>query len=158
MARAVSVQTTVVRAVLLLAVLMPHYCAAWAQADAAKSFPTRPVRLVVPYPPGGAPDQVARILGQQLYELFGQTFVVDNRPGASGIVGSEVVAKSAADGYTVLVTTNTTSAANVSLFRKLPYDPQKDFAAVSRVCILALLLVVKPEFPAQSLREFKFFC
>jgi tripartite-type tricarboxylate transporter receptor subunit TctC len=127
----------------------------WGQAgDGGKSYPNRAVRLVVPYPPGGAPDQVARILGQRLAESLGQTFVIDNRPGASGIIGSEIVAKSTADGYTVLVTTNTTSAANASLFKKLPYDPQKDFAAVSRLCMLALLLVVKPEFSAQSLREF----
>lgn len=122
--------------------------------DSAKPYPNRAVRFVVPYPPGGAPDQVARLLGQRLYESTGQTFVIDNRPGASGIVGSELVAKGAADGYTVLVTTNTTAAANLSLFKKLPYDPQKDFAAVSRLCMLALLLVVKPDFNAQSLREF----
>jgi tripartite-type tricarboxylate transporter receptor subunit TctC len=118
----------------------------------AQNYPQRTVRIVVPFPAGSAPDQTARIVGQELQTLYGQTFVVDNKPGAQGAIGAVEAAKSPADGYTLFLTTNTTQAANVSLFKKLPYDPVKDFAPVTRLAGTALMLVVKPDFPAQNLR------
>jgi tripartite-type tricarboxylate transporter receptor subunit TctC len=119
----------------------------------AQKYPQRQVRIVVPFPAGSAPDQTARIVGQELQTLYGQTFVIDNKPGAQGAIGAVEAAKSPPDGHTLFLTTNTTQAANVSLFRKLPYDPVKDFAPVTRIGGTALMLVVKPDFPAQNLRE-----
>jgi tripartite-type tricarboxylate transporter receptor subunit TctC len=120
----------------------------------AQKYPTRSVRIVVPFPAGSAPDQTARIVGQELQTLLGQTVVVDNKPGAQGAIGAVEVAKSPADGYTLFLTTNTTQAANVSLFKKLPYDPVKDFTPVVRIAGTSLMLVVKPDFPANNMQEF----
>lgn len=100
-----------------------------AGAAFAADYPTRPIRLVVPYPPGGGTDTVARPLGQKITESIGQPIVVDNRGGASEIIGTEAVARAAPDGYTLLMTTNA-FAINVALQRKLPYDPARDFAPV----------------------------
>jgi tripartite-type tricarboxylate transporter receptor subunit TctC len=119
----------------------------------AQKYPARSVRIVVPFPAGSAPDQTARIVGQELQAALGQTFVVDNKPGAQGAIAATEVAKSPNDGYTLLLTTNTTQAANVSLFKKLPYDPVKDFAPVTRIGGTALMLVVKPDFLAHNLKE-----
>src|SRR5256714_15436373 len=96
-------------------------------AAVAADYPSRPIRLVVPYPPGGGTDTVARPLAQKLAESLGHPIVVDNRGGASEIIGTEIVAHAPADGYTVLMTTNA-FAINVALGRKLPYDPARDFA------------------------------
>ena len=120
----------------------------------AQAYPAKPVKLVVPFPAGSATDQVARVTGQILSEALGQAFVIENKPGAQGAIGAEAVAHSAPDGYTLLVTTNTTQAANVSLFKKLPYDPVKDFAPVARLGTTSFMLMVKPEFPAKTLKEF----
>lgn len=120
----------------------------------AQSYPTKPVKLIVPFPAGSATDQVARLTGQQLQEALKQPFVIENKPGAQGAIAAEFVAKSAPDGYTLLVTTNTPQAANVSLFKKLAYDPVKDFAPVARLGTTSFMLMVKPEFPARSLKEF----
>jgi tripartite-type tricarboxylate transporter receptor subunit TctC len=124
-----------------------------ASAALAQKYPQHQVRIVVPFPAGSAPDQTARIVGQELQTLYGQTFVIDNKPGAQGAIGAVEAAKSPADGHTLFLTTNTTQAANVSLFKKLPYDPVKDFAPVTRIGGTALMLVVKPDFQAQNLRE-----
>ena len=123
-------------------------------SHAFAQYPTKPVRLVVPFPAGSATDQVARLTGQQLQEALGQPFVVENKPGAQGAIAAAEVAKAAPDGYTILVTTNTTQAANVSLFKKLAYDPVKDFAPVARLGTTSFVLMVKPEFPARTLKEF----
>jgi len=120
----------------------------------AQGYPSKPVKLVVPFPAGSATDQVARIAGQTLQEALKQPFVVENKPGAQGSIAAEFVAKSAPDGYTLLVTTNTPQAANVSLFKKLPYDPVKDFEPVARLSTTSFMLMVKPEFPAKTLKEF----
>ena len=120
----------------------------------AQSYPSKPVRLVVPFPAGSATDQVARLAGQQLQEALKQPFVVENKPGAQGAIAAEFVARSAPDGYTLLVTTNTPQAANVSLFKKLPYDPVKDFEPVVRLSTTSFMLMVKPDFPAKTLKEF----
>jgi tripartite-type tricarboxylate transporter receptor subunit TctC len=120
----------------------------------AQGYPTKSVKLIVPFPAGSATDQVARLTGQQLQEALGQPFVVENKPGAQGAIAAAEVAKAAPDGYTILVTTNTTQAANVSLFRNLAYDPVKDFAPVARLGTTSFVLMVKPEFPAKTLKEF----
>ena len=120
----------------------------------AQSYPSKPVKLVVPFPAGSATDQVARLTGQQLQEALKQPFVVENKPGAQGAIAAEFVAKSAPDGYTLLVTTNTPQAANVSLFKKLPYDPVKDFAPIARLGTTSFMLMAKPDFPAKNLPVF----
>jgi len=125
-----------------------------ASLSIAQTYPNKPVKLIVPFPAGSATDQVARLTGQQLQEGLGQPFVVENKPGAQGAIAAAEVAKAAPDGYTLLVTTNTTQAANVSLFKKLAYDPVKDFAPVARLGMTSFVLMVKSEFPARTLKEF----
>src|SRR5215467_10819182 len=93
-----------------------------------QTWPSRPVKLVVPFPAGSATDQVARLTGAELQAALGQPFIVENKAGAQGAIAAAETAKSAPDGYTIMVTTNTPQAANVSLFKKLSYDPVKDFA------------------------------
>ena len=119
----------------------------------AQSYPARPVKLVVPFPAGSATDLVARLAGAQLQEALKQPFVIENKPGAQASIGAEFVAKSAPDGYTLMMTTNTPQAANVSLFKKLPYDPVKDFEPVIRLSTTSFMLMAKPDFPAKSLKE-----
>jgi tripartite-type tricarboxylate transporter receptor subunit TctC len=119
----------------------------------AQSYPSKPVRFVVPYPPGGLADSFARILGGQLAERLGQPVVIDNKPGGSLIVGTELVAKSPGDGYTLLLGSASSLALNVSAFKKLPYDPLKDFAPVSLVFYTPLYLMVSPDVPAKSVKE-----
>jgi len=118
----------------------------------AQPYPNKPVRVVVPYPPGGPTDIVARVLFQQVAESTGQQFVIDNRAGAGGNIGAEHVAKSPADGYTVLIGT-TAHAINMSLFKSLNYDVQKDLAPVSLLTQGPLVLVTHPQFPANSVKE-----
>ena len=118
----------------------------------AQSYPNKSVRVVVPYPPGGPTDIVARVLFQQVSEATGQQFLVDNRAGAGGNIGAEIVAKSPADGYTLLIGT-TAHAINMSLFKNLSYDVQKDFAPVSLLTQGPLVLVAHPQFPANSIKE-----
>jgi tripartite-type tricarboxylate transporter receptor subunit TctC len=116
-------------------------------------YPNKPVKLVVPFPTGSATDLVARLAAQQLQEALKQPFIIENKPGAQASIGAEFVAKSAPDGYTLMVTTNTPQAANVSLFKKLPYDPVKDFEPVVRLSTTSFMLMAKPDFPAKDLRE-----
>ena len=118
----------------------------------AQSFPAKPVRVVVPYPPGGPTDIVARVLFQQVAEATGQQFLIDNRAGAGGNIGAELVAKSPPDGYTVLIGT-TAHAINMSLFKNLGYDVQKDLMPVSLLTQGPLVLVAHPQFPASSIKE-----
>ena len=115
----------------------------------AQGWPSKPVRLVVPYPPGGPTDIVARVVAERLTAQTGQTFIVDNRAGAGGNLGAEAVAKAAPDGYTLLVAT-TAHAINKSLFKNLNYDVQRDFVPVSLLTQGPLVLVVNPDFPAKS--------
>jgi len=119
---------------------------------AAQAWPSRPVKLVVPYPPGGPTDIVARVVAERLQAQTGQPFLVDNRPGAGGNLGADAVAKAPADGYTLLVAT-TAHAINKSLFKNLNYDVQRDFAPVSLLTQGPLVLVVHPEFPAKNVAE-----
>jgi len=120
----------------------------------AQSYPARPVKLVVPFPAGSATDQIARVIGQELQSVLGQPFVVDNKAGAQGAIAAAEVAKAAPDGYTLMVTTNTPQAANVSLFKKLNYDPVKDFAPIARLGTISFMIMVRPDFPAKNLKEF----
>ncbi|HKF07971.1 MAG TPA: tripartite tricarboxylate transporter substrate binding protein [Xanthobacteraceae bacterium] len=125
-----------------------------AAADAAaEAFPTRPIRLIVPYPPGGGTDIVGRVLGQKLHESLGQPFVIDNRGGAGGTIGTAVAAKSAPDGYTLLLAP-TSHVINPSIYAKLPYDTEKDFAPITMVASAAILMAVHPSVPAKTVRDF----
>ncbi|HEX9463867.1 MAG TPA: tripartite tricarboxylate transporter substrate binding protein [Alphaproteobacteria bacterium] len=126
--------------------------AAAAQAQPA-TWPTRPVKLVNPFPAGGPVDIVARVVAQSLSERVGQQVIVDNRAGAAGAIGSEVVAHSPPDGYTILMGSSATHGINVSLYPSLPYDPLKDFVAVSLVARIVHVLVVNPAVPVTSVRE-----
>ncbi len=119
----------------------------------AQSYPTKPIRLVVPFPAGGSLDVVARAIGQKLTEAWGQPVVIDNRPGAGGNIGADVVAKSAPDGYTILEGALSTHAVNVSLYAKMPYDPVKDFAPITLVAVTPNVLVLNASFPVNSVPE-----
>ena len=122
--------------------------------SALAAYPDRPVRLIVPFPPGGPTDIVARPLAQNLSENLGQQVIVDNRGGAGGNIGAAAVVKSAADGYSLLMGTVGTHAINASLYKKLTFDPVKDFAPVSLVAQAAVVLVVHPSVPAKTVNEF----
>jgi tripartite-type tricarboxylate transporter receptor subunit TctC len=120
----------------------------------AQTYPSKAVRLVVPFPAGSATDQVARVIGAELQSALGQPFVVENKPGAQGSIAATEVARAAPDGYTLMVGTNTPLAANPSLFKKLNYDPAKDFAPVARLSTISFMIMVRPDFPAKSFKEF----
>jgi tripartite-type tricarboxylate transporter receptor subunit TctC len=124
-----------------------------AQAATTEKYPNRPVRFIVPFTAGSATDVVARTVGQNLSEALGQPIVVDNRAGANGTIGAELAAKSPKDGYTVLISTNTPSAAAPSLMKKINYDPVKDFAPIARVGTIAFVLVTSPSLPAKNMAE-----
>ena len=136
------------RWVALVATLL---AAATAQAQV---YPAKPVKLIVPFPAGSATDQIARVIGQELQAALGQPFVVDNKPGAQGTIAAEGVAKSAPDGYTLMVSTNTPQAAAPALFKELRYDPVKDFQPIARLGTISFMLMVAPDFPAKNLKEF----
>jgi len=123
-------------------------------AAQAQTYPARPVKLLVPFPAGSATDQVARLVGRELQEELKQPFIVENKPGAQGSIAAAEVARAAPDGYTLLLTTNTPQAANVSLFRKLPYDPVKDFAPVARIGTTSFMLMVRADSPISTFKAF----
>jgi tripartite-type tricarboxylate transporter receptor subunit TctC len=124
-----------------------------AAADAQDTYPSRPIKLIVPYPAGGGTDIVGRILGQRLHESVGQPIVIDNRGGAGGTLGTAAAAKSAPDGYT-LVLVPTSHVINPSIYAKLPYDTEKGFAPITMVASAAILMAVHPSVPADSMRAF----
>ena len=124
-----------------------------ATVPALAQYPIRPVKLIVPFPPAGATDIVGRIVAQKLTERLGQSVLVENKPGAGGSIGSDIVAKSAADGYTLLMATSSTHSIGPSL-QKLPYDPIKDFAPVTHVANVPNVLVVSPTLPVKNVAEF----
>ncbi|MDH4181274.1 MAG: tripartite tricarboxylate transporter substrate binding protein [Betaproteobacteria bacterium] len=143
---------TPVRRLLLLAALATPLAGLPLPA-AAQGFPAKPVKLVVPFPPGGSLDNVGRLLAQKLTEAWGQQVVVENRPGAGGNVGADAVAKSPADGYTVVMGALSTHAVNPSLYAKMPYDAVKDFAPLSLVAITPNVLIVHTDSPVKSVRD-----
>ena len=116
-------------------------------------YPSKPVGLVVPFPPGGTTDVLGRLVGQQLSVRLGQQFVIDNRPGAGGGIGTDIVAKAPADGYTLLLGAVATHSINPSLYARLPYDAVKDFAPISLLGTLPNVLVVNPSLPVRSVQE-----
>src|SRR2546426_3830737 len=122
-------------------------------AQAQEAWPARPVMSTVPSPPGGGTDVYARILAQALAESLRQHFMVDTRPGASGNIGAAAAAKSAADGYTYLVSANPALAVNPSLYKELPYNAERDFTPVTRGVMAPMALVVHPSVPARTLAE-----
>lgn len=138
-----------VRRVLIAAVCVLASAAAGAQI---RDFPNRPVRVIVPVPPGGIVDVVVRILGQKMTEVMGQPVVIDNRPGASTNVGTELVARAPGDGYTLL-STSLPLVVNPSLFPRLPFDVEKDLAPVSLVIAAPFVLAAHPSVPARSVKE-----
>ena len=119
----------------------------------AQTYPSRPVRLIVPFPPGGSTDILARALAQKLAESLAQAFVIDNRPGAGGSIGAEAAAKAAPDGHTLMMGHLGTLAVNPAIYKSLPYDPVKSFAPVSLMAMVPSVLVVNPQVPAASAAE-----
>jgi tripartite-type tricarboxylate transporter receptor subunit TctC len=120
----------------------------------AQAYPNRPIKFVVPFSAGSATDTVGRIVAQAMAEALGQPVTVDNKAGANGILGAESVKAAPADGYTFLVTTSTTQAANVSLYKKLSYDPAKDFTPIGKIGETGFILMVQADFPAKDMKEF----
>ena len=128
-------------------------CAFVSASAHGQQFPAKPVRIINPFAPGGATDIIARTMAQKLTEMWGQAVVVENRAGASGAIGVEMVAKSPPDGYTLLIATQTTHAANPALYPKLPYDAAKDFAPLTLAGSTPLALMVKPSLPVSNVKE-----
>jgi tripartite-type tricarboxylate transporter receptor subunit TctC len=126
---------------------------AFAVQALAQSYPSKPVRVIVPYPPGGGNDTLGRLFAAKLSERMGQSFVVENRPGAGTMIGTEAAAKSAPDGYTILLSSIATHALSPNLYSRVPYDPIKDFAPITLLGIAPTVLVVNQELPAKSLQE-----
>jgi tripartite-type tricarboxylate transporter receptor subunit TctC len=134
-------------------IILSALVAAFAGAAIAQSYPNRPVKVVVPWPPGQATDIAARVVAEKLQESLGQPFVIENRPGAGGAIGSEAVAKSATDGYTLLAASSGPLSIMPNL-QKTPYDTLKDFGPISLVAATPFALVVNPSFPANNAKEF----
>ncbi len=128
----------------------------WAQVPPTSpaTFPTHPVTLVVPFAPGGGTDTGARILAQKLGQKWGQSVIVENRAGAAGMIGADAVAKAKPDGYTLLMGNIGTQAINPSLYKKVPYDPDRAFAPIALVAELPLVMLINPQVPAKTVKEF----
>ena len=142
------------RTTLLFAIAITTFAGIVLSAPAAaQAFPAKPVRIVVPFPPGGPADVLGRMLGQKLAERWSQSVVIDNRGGAAGNIGAEFVARSAADGYTLLLNA-TSHVVNASMYSKLAFDPIKDFTPVTEVASYMLVLVVHPSVPVKTLAQF----
>jgi tripartite-type tricarboxylate transporter receptor subunit TctC len=122
-------------------------------AQAQDAYPVKPVRFVVPYPPGGSSDVMARVLAHKLSESLGKQVIVENRPGAAGNIGHEIVAKAPADGYTLLLTTKSQMVNNQYLYKKLPFDPLNDFTHITLIAYSGHVLVVHPAVPARNVKE-----
>lgn len=118
-----------------------------------RDYPARPVKLLAPFSAGSQTDLLARLLGAQLQEALGQSFIVDNRTGAHGSIAAEAVANSAPDGYTIMLSTNSALATNVSTFKKLAYDPLKDFSHIVRIGVTMWVVMVRPDFPSKSIED-----
>ncbi len=133
----------------VVAAAMPGIESAHAQA-----YPNKSIRIILPFPPGSATDSIARLVGKDISETLGQPVVVENKPGAGGAIAAEYVAKSAPDGYTLMVASNTQLAANPSLYKVLSYNPVTDFTPVARFSTQPTALLVRKDFPAKNLAEF----
>lgn len=137
----------------LAGITLVSFCMAWQSGRAAESYPAKPLRVIVPFPAGTSPDVVARYLGSKLADRMGQAFVVDNRAGAGGMMGAEAAAKSAPDGYTIFFMVNSIVTMNQFIYKKMPYDPVKDFAPVSIVAGIPYVLIANKDFKARTLAE-----
>jgi tripartite-type tricarboxylate transporter receptor subunit TctC len=140
-----------IRATALIAALAT-VGAVYSVSAPAQDYPTKQIRIVAPFTPGGATDLIARLLSQRFYEAFGQVATVDNRPGAGGNIGADIVAKSPPDGYTLLLT-SASIAVNVTLYPKMPFDVRKDFIALTQIASAPLALCVHPSVPARNVKE-----
>src|SRR5918996_4392445 len=136
-----------------IAALTAASLATWAGSVSAQAYPTKPIRVIVPYAPGGSTDVLLRIFAPRLSEVLGQQVVIDNRPGAASIIGLDIVAKAPPDGYTVGIA-NIAYGANPTLYKKMPFDSEKDFAPVGQIAIVTMVLSVHPSIPARSVREY----
>ncbi|HSQ04696.1 MAG TPA: tripartite tricarboxylate transporter substrate binding protein [Burkholderiales bacterium] len=132
-------------AMLTFGILVPTY--------AQENYPSRPVRLVAPYPPGGSSDVLARVIAQKLTDSFHRQVIVENRPGATGNIGHELVAKAPADGYTLLLTTKSQMVNNPYLYKRLPFDPLTDFSLITLIAHAGHVLVVHPAVPARNVKQ-----
>ena len=141
--------TRVRRLVLLSLLGVGAATTAWAQA-----WPSKPLRVVVNFPPGGAADQIARVIGQPLSEALGQPVVIENRAGANGNLGGEVVAKSPADGYTLLMSSGGMVSVNPHIYARMPFDPAKDLTPVAAAARVLVFLVTKPSLPVETVQDF----
>ncbi len=124
-----------------------------ADAFSQTGYPDKPIRIVVPFLPGGSPDVIARLIGERMSRALGQPVVIENKPGANGIIGADTVAKAAPDGYTLLIADTGQMSINPSLYRKLPYDPQKAFAPIAHVMATPLYFVVRADLPIRNMKE-----
>jgi tripartite-type tricarboxylate transporter receptor subunit TctC len=125
----------------------------FAHAALAESYPSKTVRVIVPFAAGSLSDTLGRLLAKELTDALGKQFIIDNNPGANAIIGAQATARSAADGYVLMLTSNTAQAANPSLFKKLPYDPVKDFTPIARIGYYPFVLLVNPNVPANSVKD-----
>jgi len=141
------------RLIQTIGVLLVGFFAAFAHAQ-TPSFPDRPVTLVVPFPPGGGTDAGARLIAQKLSTRWGQSVIIDNKAGAAGMVGSELVSRAKPDGYTLLIGNIGTFSINPSLYKKMPYDPDKAFAPISMIAELPFFMLVTPSMKANNVKEF----
>ena len=136
-----------------LCVLLPAVLGAAQATLAADTWPVRPIRMIVAYPPGGGTDQVGRVMAEQLAQQLGQNVIIDNRGGATGNIGTELAARALPDGYTLLMGNVAPNAVNVSLFRKLAFDPVRDFSPVSLVAVTPNILVAHPSMPVKTVQD-----
>ena len=135
-----------------LLIIASLLCAA--SVASAQNYPNKPVRVIVPFAPGGATDIVARVVSQKLYEMWGQTVVVDNRAGAGGNIGGELAAKANPDGYTLFMTSGSIVTANQHMYKRMPFNPEKDLVAVTNVASGPQIVAVNPSFAAKTLKDF----
>ncbi len=142
-----------IRTILLAALAAPLIALVQSLPAMAQAWPSKPIRLVVPYPPGGSTDLLARTIGQRIGESLGQQVVVDNRAGAGGMLGSDIVARSAPDGYTILLGTGATHGLTLLLSKSIPYDPVKDFTPITAAVEVPIILVVHPSIPVSTARD-----
>src|SRR5688572_19105156 len=137
----------------LLGCVLGAAATAGAQAQSGQAYPTRPVRVVVPFAPGGATDIVTRVVAQKLNDAWGQTVVVDNRAGAGGNIGADIVAKAGSDGYTLLMTSGSIVTANQHIYKRMPFSPEKDLVAVTNVASGPQIIAVNPTFAGKTLKD-----
>ena len=141
------------RAGCFLLSLAPAPVLAQAVSQAQTDYPNRPLKIIVGFPPGQATDVIARLLAEKLSAVFGQSVIVDNKPGQGGSIGAAAAAKSPADGYTLLLSATAPLATNPNLYKDLPYEPIRDFAPITLIANLPFVLVARPDFPANNVRE-----